>query len=90
MKVRIPMSASVERVSRPGDDEVVYVVTGVSYWEAGIDSRPKTVPSKTMRIRRDLNETRWCLEVDGVRHSTHRTLRSARTEASAVEFGRYA
>lgn len=79
--------ADVELVGR-GQDRV-YVVTGVRRWSTNGRREPAIVPSRTMRIRpivRRSSGPRWWLEVDGVSHSRHPTLRSARYEASRVEW----
>lgn len=73
--------AIVQRVSRAGDDETVYVVVGVRR-----SGEPSVVPSRQMSIRHRAKQP-WQLVVDGEPHSRWPTLRLARYEASTVEFG---
>ena len=74
--------ALVQRVSRPGDDEAVYVVIGVRR-----SGEPSVVPSRHMSIRRRRGEP-WRLVVDDQLHNRWPTLRMARYEASRLEFDR--
>lgn len=72
--------AAVELISKPGADEIVYVVTGVA-----TGSDPYVCTVRHITIRRDRNERRFTLFVAGERHSSSKVMRRLRRTASELE-----
>lgn len=78
--VAMARPAAVELISKPGADEIVYVVTGVA-----TGSDPYVCTVRHITIRRDRNERRFTLFVAGERHSSSKVMRRLRRTASELE-----
>lgn len=78
--VALPRPALVHRISKPMDDEIVFVVTGVAD-----RSDPYVKPIRHITITRDRNERRFTLFVAGERITSSKVMRRLRRTASELE-----